>query len=128
MRITPTGLMPRNEPHAADATTWVRGAHVNRVLVPSRRRAGTGLIRKLAKLGAPADFTYHAMRHTVATWLENNGHSEFERGLVLNHSGSGVTAGYSHGYALDLKLALLTKWADHVERLVAPGEGVTRLR
>src|SRR6478735_9342813 len=68
---------------------------------------GTGLIRKLSKHGAPADFTYHAVRHTIATWLENEGHSEFERGLVLNHSGSGVTAGYSHGYAFDLKLALL---------------------
>ena len=88
---------------------------------------GTKLIRKLVKLGAPADFTYHAVRHTVATWLENQGHSEFERGLVLNHSGSGVTAGYSHGYALGLKLALLTKWADNIERLVQPG-GAALLR
>ena len=85
---------------------------------------GTPLRRKLAKHGAPTDFTYHAVRHTVATWLENEGHSEFERGLVLNHSGSGVTAGYSHGYAMDLKLALLTKWANHIERLVQ-SEGTT---
>jgi hypothetical protein len=29
--------------------------------------------------------------------------------------------------AMDLKLALLTKWADHIERLVTP-EGVKVLR
>jgi len=79
---------------------------------------GSKFVRKLARLGAPADFYPHAIRHTVATWLENQGHSEFERGLVLNHSGAGVTAGYSHGYAMDLKRALLAKWGEHVERLV----------
>jgi hypothetical protein len=46
----------------------------------------------------------------VATWLEKQGHSEWERGLVLNHSDSGVTAGYSHGYPLDRKRELLEKW------------------
>jgi hypothetical protein len=38
-----------------------------------------------------------------------------------------VTAGYSHGYPLDLKRKLLTEWAEHVEQLVQP-EGVTLLR
>ena len=37
---------------------------------------------------------------------------------MLNHSVSGVTAGYSHGYPLELKRTLLEKWADHVEGLV----------
>jgi hypothetical protein len=54
-------------------------------------------------------------------------HSEWERGLVLNHSGSGVTAGYSHGHALDLKRELLDKWAKHVEGLVSPS-GAALLR
>jgi integrase len=81
---------------------------------------GSPLTRKIVKHGAPTDFYPHAVRHTIATWLENHGHSEFERGLVLNHSRGGVTAGYSHGYALTLKLDLLKKWADHVERLVQP--------
>jgi hypothetical protein len=40
---------------------------------------------------------------------------------VLNHSEAGVTAGYSHGYPLELKRQLLQKWADHVEALVQPG-------
>ena len=35
--------------------------------------------------------------------------------------------GYSHGYATDLKLALLTKWADHIEHLVQL-EGAALLR
>jgi integrase len=85
------------------------------------------LRQELIKLGAPDDFYSHAMRHTVATWLQNRGHSEWEIGLVLNHAGSGVTAGYSHGYALDLKRKLLEEWAGHVERLVQP-EGAALLR
>jgi len=39
-----------------------------------------------------------------------------------------VTGGYSHGYPLDLKRALLTEWAEHVERVVSPAEGVAQLR
>jgi integrase len=79
------------------------------------------LKRRLVARGAPKDFGFHTWRHTIATFLENAGHSEWERGLVLNHAGSGVTAGYSHGHAVDLKRELLSKWADHVERLVQPG-------
>ena len=86
------------------------------------------LTRRLVGAGAPEDFSLHAFRHTLATWLQNKGHSEWECGLVLNHSGTGsVTAGYSHGYPLELKTALLTKWADHIESLVQP-EGVSVLR
>ena len=89
---------------------------------------GHDLTAKLIEHGAPKDFSYHAFRHTVATFLENAGHSEWERGLIQNHSGSAsVTAGYSHGYPLELKRAPLTKWAHHVEQLVTP-EGVSRLR
>jgi integrase len=89
---------------------------------------GIKLARRLAELGAPADFGYHAWRHTIATFLENAGHSEWERGLALNHSGGGtVTAGYSHGYPLQLKRKLLEEWADHVEQLVQP-QGAVLLR
>jgi hypothetical protein len=31
-----------------------------------------------------------------------------------------VTAGYSHGYPLELKRQLLDKWAAHIEQLVQP--------
>jgi integrase len=81
----------------------------------------------LRKHGAPADFSYHACRHTITTWLENNGASEWERGLILNHAGSSVTTRYSHGDPLELKMELLTRWANHVTGLVRP-EGVTLLR
>jgi integrase len=69
--------------------------------------------------GAPADFHPHAWRHTIATFLKKRGVSKWERGLVLNHSESGVTADYSHGYPIELKLQLLTTWAEQ-EGLVKP--------
>jgi integrase len=83
---------------------------------------------KLARGGAPADFMLHAFRHTLATYFQNAGRSEWEVGLVLNHSGGGsVTGNYSHGYALKLKLELLETWAGHVGALVS-AEGVALLR
>lgn len=82
--------------------------------------AGSRLKRKLVKHGAPPDFSFHAVRHTVATWLETKGRDDFDRGLVLNHAGSGVTAGYSHGYGLDRKRDLMELWSNHVEALVNP--------
>jgi integrase len=89
---------------------------------------GVELKRRLVELGAPADFTFHGWRHTIATFLENAGHSEWERGLALNHSGSAtVTAGYSHGYPLELKHTLLCKWAEHVRHLIEP-KGAALLR
>jgi integrase len=78
------------------------------------------LKQKLIELGAPGDFKFHAWRHTIATWLKAKGYSLFERGLVLNHAESGVTADYSHGYPVQLKLRLLTEWSDYVEALVQP--------
>jgi integrase len=95
--------------------------------VTGLRFFGNVLKRRLVARGAPADFAYHTWRHTIATYLESAGHSEWERGLVLNHAGSGVTAGYSHGTPLDLKRALLCEWAEHVQRLVSP-EGAALLR
>ena len=89
---------------------------------------GIHLKRRLVEHGAPADFGFHTWRHTVATFLQNASHSEWECGLVLNHSGNGsVTAGYSHGNPRDLKRTLLGEWADHVERLVQP-KGAKLLR
>jgi integrase len=88
----------------------------------------TTVKRKLVKLGAPKDFKLHTARHTVATFFQNKGRSEFERGLLLNHSDSGsVTGGYSHGYPVELKRELLSEWAAHIEKLVEPAAGVTRL-
>jgi integrase len=85
------------------------------------------LLNRLGKLGV-RNFVPHRVRHTLASWLETQGCSEWERGLVLNHAESSVTSAYSHGHATKLKLELLEKWAAHVEALVTPAEGVTVLR
>ena len=85
---------------------------------------GTALAKKVREASGVADWTHHAHRHTVATWLQDQGHDEYDRALVLQHAGAGtVTAGYSHGYSLDRARELLEKWAKHVGAVVA-AEGV----
>lgn len=91
------------------------GAHHGKPISP-----GGPLKRKLVKAGAPSDFNYHTVRHTVATWLRAQGYDDFDVGLVLNHSKGTVTSGYIHSIARQRKLELLTAWADHVEALVTP--------
>ena len=81
---------------------------------------GMDLKAKIREQSGVADWTYHACRHTIASWLQDEGHSKYERGLVLNHAESGVTADYSHGFSLKLKRQLLEKWADHVAQEVQP--------
>ncbi len=81
---------------------------------------GMDLKAKVRKQSGVADWTYHTCRDTISTWLQGEGHSKYERGLVLNHAESGVTADYSHGYSVDLKRQLLEKWADHVAQTVQP--------
>ena len=87
----------------------------------------TRLLNNLVKAGAPKDFKPHAIRHTIATYLEKQGYGLWERGLILNHAEQGVTAGYSHSHALELKRKLLEEWAGYVEGLVQPA-GVKVLR
>ena len=86
-----------------------------RPLVPE-----TALKAKVREKSKVADWTYHACRDTIATWLQDQGHSKYERGLILNHSEGGVTADYSHGFPVELKRELLEKWADHVAQEVQP--------
>lgn len=101
---------------------------------------GTALKKRLVDKGAPGDFSFHTVRHTIAEWLRESvrvykddagddvkGCSDFEVGLVLNHASTGVTAGYGGGYPLDLKRTLLSQWSDHVEGLVT-AKGVALLR
>ena len=81
---------------------------------------GSKLKRLLVKQGAPEDFTYHACRDTLGTWIQNQGHTDYEQKLLLNHAiTSGATANYAHGHPLLLKLDLLQKWSDHVEAVVS---------
>ncbi len=81
---------------------------------------GMGLKAKVREQSGVADWTYHACRDTISTWLQDQGHSKYERGLVLNHAEGGVTADYSHGYSIELKRQLLKNWADHVAQTVQP--------
>ena len=81
---------------------------------------GMALKAKVRENSSVTDWTYHACRDTISTWLQDQGHSRYERSLVLNHAESGVTADYSHGYSVELKRRLLENWADHVARTVQP--------
>lgn len=101
------------------------------LMFPGRRKGkplhpGTALKSRVQEKSGVADWTYHACRDTVATWLKEEGHSPFERALVLNHAEVGVTADYSHSYPTELKRGLLEKWADHVAAVVQP-EGAALL-
>jgi integrase len=98
------------------------GRHKGKPMEP-----GTWLGAKVRARSGVDDWTYHACRHTIATWLQDQGHSEYERALVLNHAGAGtVTSSYSHGYPIALKRELMEKWADHVAQVVQP-EGAVML-
>lgn len=82
---------------------------------------GTPLTRKVREASGVEDWTHHAHRHTLATWLQNQGHDEYDRALVLQHAGAGtVTGDYSHGYSIDRARELLEKWSDHVACVAAP--------
>jgi integrase len=75
------------------------------------------VIRKLVLAGGP-DGDFHRWRHTIATWLQGQGYSEEDCGLVLNHAHAGTaTAGYCHGYPIARKRELLDKWAKYIERI-----------
>ncbi len=92
------------------------GRHAGKAIDP-----GTSLFRKVRKASGIEDWYPHAHRNTIATWMENEGASEYERGLILNHAGSGsVTADYSHGYPIDLKRKWLERWSRHVAEIVQP--------
>ncbi len=81
---------------------------------------GTPFTRKVREASGVADWTHHAHRHTLATWLQNQGHDEYDRALVLQHAGAGMaTGGYSHGYSLDRARELLEKWANHIAATVS---------
>lgn len=75
------------------------------------------LKKHLKANGAPPGYRPHDHRHTLATWLENNSHDLYDRGLALNHTQGGVTAGYSHGFPHQRKKAVLDAWAAHVEKI-----------
>ena len=98
------------------------GRHKGKPMRPGERYAA-----KVQQASGVEDWFAHAHRHTIATYLETEGHDEFDRGLVLNHASGSVTAGYSHGFAAERKRTVLQGWADHVASVVT-AEGVQLLR
>jgi integrase len=97
------------------------------LIFPGRHRGkafdpGSPFTGKVRDASGISDWYPHAHRHTIATWMENEGASEFERALILNHAGTGsVTADYSHGYPEQLKRQWLERWANHIAEVVSPG-------
>ena len=76
------------------------------------------VIRKLVLAGGP-EGDFHCWRHTVATWFQEQGYSEEDCALVLNHAPSRTsTSGYLHGSLLARKRELLEQWAKYVERIL----------
>lgn len=103
-----------------------RGRHKGKSLDP-----GTPLKERVKRNSGIDDWYYHAHRDTIATWAHNNGASNWERKLLLNHSEADVTEGYSKGYPVQVKRQWMERWADHVAELVGeplPGENVIPLR
>jgi integrase len=76
------------------------------------------VIRKFVLAGGP-EGDFHCWRHTVATWFQEEGYSEEDCGLVLNHAPARTsTSGYRHSSAISRKRQLLNTWAKHVHRIV----------
>jgi Arm DNA-binding domain len=114
-----------------------------RILHP-RRKTGTvfeaidyrQLTAKVQKLAGIDDFFLHGTRHLVETQTaalrdanEKSLIPPHIRDLLFDHATSrGSGAGYDHHEYVPEMRSALEAWADHVERLVAPAEGVTRLR
>ena len=89
--------------------------------------AGESLRRRVRRHSGIADWYAHAHRDTLATWMQDEGASEYERGLVLNHAGGGgATTDYSHGFSVELKRKWMERWAEHVAEVVQP-EGAALL-
>jgi integrase len=110
-------------PKEGAASGWVFPGARGAPLSPTGK-----LTKQLVAVGAPADFNYHCVRHTMETWFQVEGYDPYDLKLVLNHTTtSGATTNYAHGYALERKRKLMETWADYVEGLVMP-QGVKALR
>lgn len=88
----------------------------------------TGLARRLRRATGIERWMAHGTRHTLASWLQQEGHDGYDRALALQHAAAGtVTAGYSHSHSLDRHRELLEKWAGHIGEVVAGAEDVELL-
>jgi integrase len=83
------------------------------------------VIRKLVLAGGP-DGDFHCWRHTVATWLQEQGYSAEDCALVLKLGYAGVVnTRFRHSSLLARKRELLDQWAKHIERIVGRSREVS---
>jgi integrase len=74
---------------------------------------------RIAKASGVTGWSWHDLRRTFATGLGRLKVSRFVIGKVLNHSDRSTTAIYERHEFFEEKLEALTKWADHLNWLLA---------
>jgi integrase len=85
---------------------------------PIKRSAATaawGLARKALGLG---DVHIHDLRRSTATQLGEMNFSDFDIGLVLNHTRAGVTQVYNRGEYNEKKLHMLGSWEGRLSAIL----------
>ena len=84
---------------------------------------GTPLAKKIREASGVSDWIAHGHRHTVGTWLQDHGHDEYDRALMLQHAGAGtVTGKYSHGYPIERARKVSEEWSGHIASIAEPEE------
>lgn len=84
---------------------------------------------KIRKASGLDDFFFHGVRHVLESKLAELKVAPHIRDWLFDHApnrGSGGT--YDHHTYRDEMFDALNLWAEHIDRLVQPAEGVTRLR
>jgi integrase len=119
------GILPRGDRKSEQRVF----ASPSRTYKSGRETFTGGTVRyKLKEHGAPSDFSYHAWRHTVATWLQNvafrMGAQARAKPCRRGRCHVALFARPSDGFEAEAA----NRMADHVEGLVQPAKGVTRLR
>lgn len=84
---------------------------------------------QIRKASGIEDFFCHGVRHLLESKLAELKIAPHIRDLLFDHAPNrGSGAGYDHYEYRDEMLAALNQWAAHIEKLVEPAAGVTRLR
>jgi integrase len=70
-------------------------------------RLQKGFVRARKTAGLPPEVTFHALRHTFASWMINAGVDILTLSKLMGHSSVAVTQRYAHLYTDTLKKAVL---------------------
>jgi integrase len=117
-------------PLALELITSLPRVHAKWVF-PARGKdnPASGWSRWKAKLDAMCgvtSWTLHDLRRTVATRMGELDIEPHVIGRVLNHATGGVTAIYNRHPYLPKMRSALDLWADHLQRMIAAGQGAQR--